>query len=466
MRHILFIAVLYLTACSLAPDYKRPEMAKVPDSYKENKGWVEANPADAVPRGEWWKIYSDPELDQLEAKVESANQNLKAAIARYQEARAAVRVARADYFPTLTADAGVSRQRVSSNIARYSPIQLYNDNIIGAEFSYEVDLWGRVQNEVTGAKARSKASAADLEGMDLSMHAELASDYFMLRGDDAAQKILDEAVVDYKKALDLTKDRYKGGAVSAIDVDQAETQYENTKTAAADNHLKRSELEHAIAVLIGEMPSNFQLAPAPLVAKPPIIDTGLPSTLLERRPDIAAAERRAAAANADIGVARAAWFPDLTLSAGAGVESQLFSNLVSAPSRFWSLGPSAAQTLFDGGKISGQTEEARQAFNEAVANYRQTVLTAYKEVEDNLVALSQLEQESVTQAAATAAAERALAQENDRYHGGIITYLDVVLAQNIALQAELASVDILTRRMVANVQLVRAIGGGLPIQKH
>ena len=305
------------------------------------------------------------------------------------------------------------------------------------------------------------------------MHAELANNYFMLRADDAAQRTLDEIVIVYEKALYLTRQRYQGGASPVIDVDQAETQLQTAKTMAADVRLKRSQLEHAIAVLIGEPPSTFTIRPHLPSAKLVTIAPDLPSTLLERRPDIAAAQLRVQAANANIGVARAAYFPAFNLSGGIGFESASLANLIKAPSLIWSLGSSALvsifnsggmplvmQTIFDGGRISGLTKEAWATYMETVANYRQTVLTAYQEVEDNLVALKELDRENQTQTAATKAANRAVEQEMYRYKGGLITYLDVVVSQNIALQAQLSAIDIRSRRQVASVELIKALGGG------
>jgi len=459
-NRIAFAAFAMLAACSLAPEYQRPEIA-VPENYKEAGNWLPARPETAeANRGPWWQEYKDADLNALEDKVSTANQDLKAALARYEQARAAAAVARAGYFPTITADANAGRQRLSHNAVNVSATPLYNDFLMAADLSYEIDIWGRVRNMVAAGENRAAASKADLAAMDLSLHAELAMDYFALRGQDATQIIADETVADYQKALELTKARHKGGAAAEADVDQAETQLENAKTLAADTWLKRAQLEHAIAVLVGEAPSNFSLPPKKAdIALAPIIP-GIPSKLLEQRPDIAAAELRVQAANADIGVARAAYFPDFSLDAAVGLESAMASKLLQAPSLFWSIGPSATLTLLDGGKIAALSAEAHAAYDESVANYRQTVLTAFQQVEDSLVALRQLTEENNTQSAAAAAAERALAQARNRYSGGIATYIDVVVAENTALQAELGKVDISTRRLTASVLLVKAIGGG------
>jgi NodT family efflux transporter outer membrane factor (OMF) lipoprotein len=458
---IAFCVVLLpaFSACSLAPNYKVPD-APNPAAFKEAGDWIEAKPEDAIERSAWWKIFKDPQLDALEDQVTEANQNLKAALAQYDQARAAAREARAAYFPVITANAGATRQQESLTIANVSSKSLYNDFTMGADLSYEIDVWGRVRNTVAANEAQAQASAADVAGVALSLHAELANDYFTLRGDDAAQAILDKTVESDQHALDLTTQRYKGGVAAEADVDQAKTQLENAKTQATDMRLQRAQLEHAVSILTGKAPADFRLPPAQPVCKLPHIDTGLPSVLLQRRPDIAAAERRVAAANAEIGVARAAWFPAFNLTAALGLESATAAKWLTAPSQFWSLGPSAMMPLFEGGRISAMTDEARAAYEQMVASYRQTVLAAYGEVEDNLVALHRLEQENQTQTAATAAAERSLAQANDRYKGGMTIYLDVVAAQNSELQAKLASVNIEVRRLIASVQLIKALGGG------
>jgi NodT family efflux transporter outer membrane factor (OMF) lipoprotein len=452
-------AILMLTACSLAPDYKTPETPE-PAAYKETGDWVDAQPQDAIERGAWWKIFGDPQLDAFEDQVTDANQNLKVALAQYDQARAAASIARAAYFPVITANASATRQQTSRTVANSAPLNRYDDYTMGADLSYEIDIWGRVRNLVTANEDQAEASAADLANVELSLHAELAGDYFTLRGDDAAQDVLDKTVAADQQAFDLTEQRYKGGIAAEADVDQAQTQIENARTQATDMRLQRAQMEHAIAILTGKAPADFNLAPAPGAAKLPRLDTGLPSTLLQRRPDIAAAERRAAAANAEIGVARAAYFPTFDLTAMLGVESASATRWLTAPSQFWSLGPSALMPVFEGGQISALNDEARAAYEQAAATYRQTVLTAYGEVEDNLAALHRLEQEDKTQTAATAAAERALTQANDLYKNGATTYLDVVVAQTNELQAKLASITISIRRLNASVQLVEALGGG------
>lgn len=452
-----------LGGCSLAPAYKAPATAPPPASYREAGDWKQAEPADAAPRGPWWSMFQDPTLDALENRVSASNQDIKAALARLQEARAETRIARAAYFPTVTANSSATRARTSVNAPTYNILKpgAYNDFQLEADVSYEFDVWGRVRNTVAAARATQQATAADLATLDLSTHAELATDYFTLRSDDAEEDLLDHTVADYAKALQLTENLYNGGAAPLSDLEQARAQLETAKTQAADIRLRRAQTEHAIAVLLGEQASTFHIDPTPLQADvaPPAIDPGLPSALLERRPDVASAERRAAAANARIGVARAAYFPVFSLAAVAGFESTSASNWISAPSRLWSLGPSGMLTLFDGGLHRAQSAEAHAAFDEQAADYRGTVLTAYQEVEDNLAALRELQKESVSESAAVAATQSALEQAQYRYQGGIVTYLEVVTEENAALSARLSAADIQVRRMNASVLLVKALGG-------
>jgi NodT family efflux transporter outer membrane factor (OMF) lipoprotein len=454
---------LGLAGCNFAPDY-HPPTTEQPSGFKEsvNTGqWQPAQPADDIQRGHWWTMFGDSNLDELEAKVTDANQDIKAAFARFEQARAASEIARAQYYPTVGSGSNYTRQRQSSTIANPRPVSTYNDMQFNIDVSYEVDLWGRVRNSVASAEATEQASAGDLASLDLSTHAELASDYFTLRGDDAEQSILDQTVVAYQKAYELTVRRHDGGAAAESDVDQAQNQLETAKTQAADVRLRRAQLEHAIAILTGAPPAEFNLPPKPLLeTAPPAVTAGLPATLLERRPDIAAAERRAFSANAQIGVARAAFFPTLTLSAMGGFESAMPSQWLTAPSRIWSLGPALNLPIFDGGQRNGVTDQAIASFDEAAANYRQSVLDAYRDVEDNLIALRQLASESDSQAGAVAASGRALHQAELRYTGGLVTYLEVAQQQNNALQAQLSAADIAARRMTASIALVKALGGG------
>jgi NodT family efflux transporter outer membrane factor (OMF) lipoprotein len=403
-------------------------------------------------------------LSDLEEQSERANQTLKAAFARLEQARADTRIARADLFPSLSATASATRTRVSPNSPSYIPGYPTegNDFILQGDLSYEIDLWGRVRNEVASARANEQASAADLASVRLSIQAELATDYFGLRSFDTQQQLLDKTVLAYAKSLELIQSLFDGGAVPLSDVAQARTQLHSAQTQAADIHLMRAQLEHAIAVLIGANPSIFSLAvdPLPQDATPPVIDPGLPSELLQRRPDVAEAERRVAAANAQIGVARAAYFPQFLLTGAGGFNSVRASDWIDAPSLFWSIGPQITMPLFQGGRLVAQTARAKAAYAEQVALYRNTVLTAYQDVEDNLVALRQLETETDTQSQAVEAATIALELSLDRYQGGIVTYLEVATTETAALQAQLSAINIRTRRINGTVLLVKALGGG------
>ncbi|HWW32472.1 MAG TPA: efflux transporter outer membrane subunit [Steroidobacteraceae bacterium] len=452
-----------LGGCSLAPHYQRPATPVPPDSYKELGDWKVATPADATPRGAWWTMFGDEDLNQLESRASNANQSVKAALARLDEAHAATRIARAGYFPTIDAQASATRQRASVNAPGYAQGSNpnYNTFVVGGDLSYEIDLFGRIRNTVAGARATEQATAGDAATLGLAVHAELATDYFSLRGLDAQQQLLDRTVADYAKALDLTRNLYQGGAAALSDVQLAQAQLETARTQAEDTRLRRAQTEHAIAVLVGAVATGFHLEARPLasvVAIPPV-DPGLPSQLLERRPDVAAAERRVAAANAAIGVARAAYFPVFSLAGTAGQASTQSSNWLSAPSRYWSIGPQGVLTVFDAGLHAAQSAAAHASYDEQVANYRGTVLAAYQDVEDNLAALRQLALEDVSQAAAVTATQGALEQALYRYKGGVVTYLEVVTTENAALAARLAAVDIETRRISATVLLVRALGG-------
>lgn len=452
-----------LGGCSLAPHYQRPATPAPAASYGELGDWKVAAPADNAPRGAWWTMFHDEELNGLESRVTDANQSLKAALARLEEARAATRIARAGYFPALNANASATRQRASANAPGFAPgvEPVYNTFVVGGDLSWEIDLFGRIRNTVAGARATEQASAGDAAALDLSVHAELATDYFSLRGLDAQQQLLDRTVADYARALELTRNLYQGGAAALSDVQLAQAQLETARTQAEDTRLKRAQTEHAVAVLVGAVPTGFHLEARPLAADfaVPAVDPGLPSQLLERRPDVAAAERRVAAANAGIGVARAAYFPVFSLLGSAGQESTRSSNWLAAPSRFWSVGPQGVLTVFDAGLHAAQSAAAHAAYDEQVANYRGTVLAAYQDVEDNLAALRQLALEDVSQAAAVTASQGALEQAIYRYKGGVVTYLEVVSTENAALAARLAAVDIETRRISATVLLVRALGG-------
>jgi NodT family efflux transporter outer membrane factor (OMF) lipoprotein len=464
LRLLLTVAILpALAACSLAPRYQRPDTTPAPAAYKEALGWALATPSDAEPQGPWWTVFQDTTLDALETQVTDANQNLKAAFARLQQARAQTRIAGAAQLPSVTADASATRARASLNSPSYTSGDppTYNDFVAGVALSYEIDLFGRVRNTIAGARATEQATVGDVAALDLNLRAELASDYFTLRALDAQQELLDHTVADYQKALKLTEILYQGGLAANSDVQQAKAQVDLARTQAEDIRLRRAQFEHAIATLVGQQASRFTLAPQPLqlAAALPPIDLALPSQLLERRPDVAAAERRVAAANAHIGVARAAYFPVFSLAAAFGLDSTSASSWLGAPSRFWSIGPQGLLTVFDGGLHKAQSAAAQAAYEEEVANYRSSVLTAFQEVEDNLVALRQLERENASQAAAVVATQGALDQANARYQSGLVTYLEVVSTENAALSARLTAVDIIARRLTASVLLIRALGG-------
>lgn len=462
IRTILFcLSALFLGGCTVGPKYVRPT-TEVPSSYKEAGDWKPAEPSDAISKGKWWEVYQDPQLDALEDQITVSNQSLKVAQAQFQEARAAVRISRSALFPSVTGGVSVTQFHQSSNRPLFTSSSSvdYADYQIPFDASYEADVWGRVRRTVEASRSEAQASAADLANVELSLRAELALDYFQLRGVDAQKRLLDSTVVSFEKALELTKNRFSGGLASAVDVAQAQTILETTRAQDVDLGVQRAAFEHAIAVLVGKPASEFSLLPMPLTAPAPLLPEGLPSQLLERRPDISAAERRVQEANAQIGVARAAYFPLITLSGSGGFESAVISTLIQGPSGFWSLGGAAVQTIFDAGRRRGVTEQALAAYDQNVANYRQTVLTAFQDVEDNLAALRILQDEALTENAAVASAEHSVALSLNRYRGGIANYLEVTTAQSAALADERTAVDILTRRMTASVLLIKAIGGG------
>jgi NodT family efflux transporter outer membrane factor (OMF) lipoprotein len=456
-----------LAACSFAPSYHTPTSPAPSPSYQESVDWKVAAPQDEDSKGVWWTTFHDDDLNALQTRMGDANQDLKASLARLAQARALTRIARSNLLPTLNAAASATRGRTSINSPRYVPgtEPTGNNFDLEADLSYEIDLWGRVRNNVAAAKASQQASAADLASLTLALRAELTIQYFTVRAEDTQQGLLDQTVGDYQKSLELTQHLFQGGAAAEADVAQAQAQLETARTQAADIRLQRAQSEHALAVLLGENPSAFHIASRPLLAtEPPPIDLGVPSALLERRPDVAAAERRVFAANAQVGVARAAYFPVFNLAAVAGLDSAQSSNWINASSRMWSVGPQAVLTVFDAGRHRAQTAQARAAFDEQVADYRGTVLIAYQEVEDNIAALRQLEQESLSEAAAVQATGRALQQAQYRYKAGLVTYLEVANTENTALQAQLQNVSIQLRRLNASVLLVKALGGGWQIQ--
>jgi len=458
----LGIIALLLVGCTVGPNYVRPT-TDVPAAYKESANFKAAQPSDDAAKGKWWEIYGDPQLNALEEQVTVSNQTLKEAQAQFVIARATIRAVRAAYYPTVTADPSAAGARESQSKALFgttSPITYADYQLPPIDVSWEPDVWGRVRRSVESARSEAQATAADLANTELSLHAELALDYFQMRGLDSQQQLLDSTVTSYEKALQLTDSRYKGGVASAVDVAQAQTQLETTRAQAIDVAVDRTAFEHAIAVLIGKAAAEFSQQPLPLTMPPPAIPSGLPSELLERRPDIAAAERRMQEANAQIGVARSAYYPVFSFTGGGGFESEQIHNLLTGPSAFWSLAGSAAELLFDGGQRRSLNEQARASYDKSVDTYRQTTLTAFQEVEDNLSALRVLENEARVQDAAVAAAEHSLDLSNSRYRGGVANYLEVTTAQSAALGDERADVDVLTRRMAASVLLIKALGGG------
>jgi NodT family efflux transporter outer membrane factor (OMF) lipoprotein len=461
LKLLLAIAALQLSGCTVGPKYQRPA-AEVPPVYKEVGDWKPAQPNDQSLSANWWEIFQDPQLNALEAQVNVCNQNLKAAEAQYTQARALVRYQRANYFPTVTVDPSATRNRISN----HRPASVvangitYNDYQIPFELSYQLDVWGRVRRTVESYREQAQASAADLAAVNLSMHAQLALDYFQARTLDAEEQLLNSTVTQYEQALALIESRYAGGIASDLEVQQARTQLETTRAQAIDVGVARAQYEHAVAVLIGKPPASFSLAPLPLTMPPPPIPVGLPSDLLERRPDIAAAERLMASANAQIGVAKSAYYPLVNLAAAGGFESGSITTLLTGPSILWSAGPSAVFTLFDVGRRRAASDQAIAAYDQAVANYRQTVLTGFQQVEDNVAALRILEHEAQVQNTAVDAAEKYLALANTRYTGGVTSYLEVTTAQSAALSDEVTAVNILGRRIVDAVLLVQALGGG------
>jgi NodT family efflux transporter outer membrane factor (OMF) lipoprotein len=383
------LAALIVGGCTVGPKYQRPA-TDVPAAYKDPGNWKTAEPGDAVAKGKWWEVYQDPQLNALEEQIAVSNQNLKIAQAQFLQARAALKISRSGLFPTVTGGVTATRLHQSSNRPLFNSANAktdYSDYTIPFDASYEADVWGRVRRTVEASRAEAQASAADLATVDLSLHAELALDYFSLRGLDAQKALLDSTVVSYEKALELTQSRYHGGLASAVEVAQAQTILETTRAQAVDVMVQRAAFEHAIAVLIGQPASTYSLPAKLLATPPPAIPPGLPSDLLERRPDIAAAERRVQEANALIGVARAAYFPQITLSAAGGFESAIITTLIQGPSGLWSFGGAAVETIFDAGRRRGISDQAIAAHEQTVANYRETVLTAFQQVEDNLSAL-------------------------------------------------------------------------------
>ena len=464
-RAALVAAALLAGGCTVGPDYVRPAV-DTPPAFKETEGWKLAQPQDDRPRGKWWEVFNDEKLDELMAQVDVNNQNIKVAEANVRQAIALTEQARAAFFPAVTGNASATRGslsgggRTNSNTGNSVGGGVANVYNVALDATWELDLWGRVRRNVESNEASTQASLGDLEAAKLSAQAQLAQDYLLLRVQDAVIDLLQDTVAAYQTSLQLTKNQYAVGVVGRSDVALAETQLKSTQAQAIDARILRAQLEHAIAIVMGKPPSAVSIAPAPVKRIFPDVPPGVPSELLERRPDVAAAERRAAAANAQIGVAEAAFYPTLTLSATGGFASSSIANLFSLPSRYWSLGAALAQTIFDAGLRQAQTAQAIAAYDASVANYRQTVLTSFQEVEDNLAALRFLEQEAAVQDEAVKAARESLAITLNQYRAGTANYLAVVVVQAGALNNERTAVNILGQRLAASVALIKALGGG------
>ena len=463
---------LLLSGCMLGPDYQRPTTS-VPVAYRHAEGWQAAAPKDLEVRGEWWRRYADPTLDRLMVQLNQRNQSLAQAEASYRQSLALVGQARAALFPTLTSGLGTTRSArgsgssdgairdasgTGSTVSNGGSINnAYNANL---GVSWEIDLWGRVRRQLEANRATAQASAAQLAATRLSLQTQLATNYLQLRVLDVQQRLLDATVAAYERSLRLTQNQYRAGIVTPADVAQATTQLKSTQADAIDLRYQRAQLENAIAVLVGEVPANFQLAAVDAIPTLPSLPSAVPSELLERRPDIAQAERQVMAANAAIGVAEAAYYPDLTLSANGGYSASQWGNLISTPNRFWSIGPSFALALFDGGLRRAQVEAAEASYDASVAGYRQTVLDGFREVENYLVQLRTYEDEAGVRQEALDAARRALQLAENQYRAGLIGYLDVVTLQTTALSNERTNLTLLGSRLSASVQLIAALGGG------
>ena len=467
---LLVLLLAALEGCTVGPKYVKPSVPTTP-AYKEeapassqgSEQWKPANPGDQKNRGKWWEVFGDPELNKLEEQVAMSNQDLKVFEARFREARAAIRFNRAAQFPTISTSPSASFVK-NSDFSPSFPAKVREGEagsfVLPFDLSYEIDLWGRVRRSVAAAREEAQASASDYETAKLSLEAELAMDYFELRSADAQKKLLDDTVKAYTDNVQLTETRFKGGVAPRADVAQAQTQLDTTRVQDTDVTVQRVQFEHAIAILIGKPPAEFSLPEAPLNCQPPTIPVGLPSDLLQRRPDIAAAERRVAEANQQIGIARAAYFPTVTLDGTAGFSGSRASNWFTWPSGFWAVGPALTQTLFDAGRRRATSESAHANYDAAVAAYRQTSLTAFQQVEDNVAALRILENEAQQQEQAVASSKDSLQLFTNRYRGGVDAYLQVITAQTTELANERNAIDIQRRRMDASVLLIKALGGG------
>jgi NodT family efflux transporter outer membrane factor (OMF) lipoprotein len=473
-RHLVFVtvsSVLFLSGCMIGPKYVKPTVPMAPgfkeappESFKESDGWKPAQPSDQTLRGKWWESFNDPQLNALEEELTVSNQNLKVAESRFRQARAMVRFNRSAEFPTISTSPSIVNKRESAN-QPYFPASLVNNGTgaftLPLDLSYEVDLWGRVRRTVSASREEAQASAADLQTANLSLHSELAVDYFELRSADAQKQLLDDTVKAYTYALQLTQNRFVGGAAPKSDVAQAQTQLDGARVQDTDVTVMRAQYEHAIATLIGKPPAEFSIPFAPQTPLHfPVISVGLPVSLLERRPDIAAGERRVAEANDQIGIARTAFYPSLVLGASGGFTGTSIADWFNWPSRMWAVGSQMSQTIFDAGRRGAVSESATANYDGTVASYRQTTLTAFQEVEDNLAALRILETESEQQQQTTASASESLQLFTNRYEGGVDNYLQVIIAQTVLLTNQRNDIDIMRRRIDASVLLVKAIGGG------
>ena len=455
-------AALLCSSCTIGPRYQPPVAQTPPVAFKEmaaNDQWKMATPSDGLLKGKWWEIFGDPELNRLEELVNVNNQNVKQAEAQFRQARATVLANRANYYPTIGSTPAITQTDVGKNTGRGSGGTSQSFSLPGVA-TWEPDLWGRVRLSVENAVSTAQVSAADLENIRLSQQALLATDYFLLAAQDMQLKVLSDTIVAYEKNLQLTTNRYNGGVASKSDITLAQTQLAGAKAQSTDIQITRAQDEHAIAMLIGQAPASLEIGVSTIAGAPPPIPMGVPSQLLERRPDIASNERQVAAANANVGIAETAYYPTLTLSASPGILSDNLPNLFTFASRSFSTGPSLSQTLFDFGRRGAALQGAQAAYDSTVAAYRQTVLSAFQEVEDDLATLRYLAEEAVQQQEAVVAAQQALSLENDRYKAGTDSYLNVITTQEIALSDQQTAITILQRRMTAAVDLIKALGGG------
>ena len=466
----VLLAGAAVSACAVGPEYVKPPIV-TPPAFKESAlpdgttdtRWKPADPEDAAFKGNWWEEFGDPQLSALEEQVTISNQNVAQAEAAFRAARAAIGGARAGLFPTVTVGASATASRVSANRSTFANTidrGVAADYQLPVDFSYEADVWGGVRRSIQANRAIAQATAADLGTVTLSMRADLAIDYFQLRSLDAQRELLDSTVAAYDKALQLTVARHDQGVASGSDVAQARTQLDTTRSQATDLGVARAQFEHAIAILVGKPPAMLTIPASPLAGTPPSVPVALPSQLVERRPDVASAERRVAAANAQIGVAKAAYFPNVSLTGSGGLESAALATLIGGGSGLWSVGASVVATAFEGGRRHAAMEQAIANRDAATAAYREEVLTAFQDVEDNLAALRILAEEGAQHADAVASAEQSLSLAMTRYQAGVTTYLEVITAQSVALANQITAVDILARRMTASVQLIKALGGG------